>query len=162
MLDNGKHGNHGNDENHGNPVCKQRVPHERILEIPERHPSSDHACSQRKETEAPKRWKHNHPNSERNALGVKVILGATLGIPGHSWSNARKYTHDLCHVRAQLSEQFSERALVSHEKPKFRPKFSVPLFFFNWCGPRAPNTLGWESIAQGSISRFLDHKLENS
>ena len=48
----------------------------------------------------------NHPNFEKEkkrSPSEKAILGATLGIPEHSWSNSRNGTHDLIFVKALLS-----------------------------------------------------------
>ena len=41
--------------------------------------------------------------------GEKAILGATLEILGHSWSNFWNCTHGLIFVRTLFSEQLSER-----------------------------------------------------
>ena len=49
------------------------------------------------------------PVSNNNPLSEKAILGATLGIPGHSQSNSWKRTHDLTHAKTPFSEQFLER-----------------------------------------------------
>ena len=52
----------------------------------------------------------NHPNFEKKrSRSEKAILGATLGIPGHSRSNSRNGSHDLIYVRTLFSEQLSER-----------------------------------------------------
>ena len=49
----------------------------------------------------------NHPNvgKKTRSRSEKAILGATLGIPGHSQSNSRNGNHDLIYVRTLFSEQ---------------------------------------------------------
>ena len=46
---------------------------------------------------------------EKRSRSEKAILGATLGIPGHSRSNSRNGTHDLIYVKTLFSEQLSQR-----------------------------------------------------
>ena len=58
----------------------------------------------------------------------KAILGATLGIPGHSRSNSRNGTHDLIYVKALFSEQLSERLSELVGRQKFSPN-SRSVFF---------------------------------
>ena len=46
---------------------------------------------------------------KKRSRSEKAILGATLGIPGHSWSNSWNGSHDLIYVKTLFSEQLSER-----------------------------------------------------
>ena len=73
------------------------------------------------------------PILKKRSRSEKAILGATLGIPGHSRSNSRNGTHDLIYVKTLFSEQLSERL----SELEFQPKFSER-FFQNWGGSRAP------------------------
>ena len=46
---------------------------------------------------------------KKRSRSAKAMLGAILGIPGHSRSNSRTCTHDPSHTKTKFSEQFSER-----------------------------------------------------
>ena len=71
----------------------------------------------------------NHPNFEKKrSRSEKAILGATLGIPGHSRSNSRNGSHDLIYVKTLFSEQLSERLSELVGRPKFSPN-SRSVFF---------------------------------
>ena len=83
--------------------------------------------------EPPQFWK-------KRSRSEKAILGAILGIPGHSRSNSRNGTHDLIYVKTLFSEQLSERLSELVGRLNFRPKFSER-FFQNWGGSRAPEYL---------------------
>ena len=47
--------------------------------------------------------------AKKRSRSEKAILGAILGIPGHSRSNSRNGTHDLIYEKTLFSEQLSER-----------------------------------------------------
>ena len=49
------------------------------------------------------------PILKKRSRSEKAILGATLGILGHSRSNSPNGTHDLIYVKTLFSEQLSER-----------------------------------------------------
>ena len=82
----------------------------------------------------------NRRNFEKKrSRSEKAILGATLGIPGHSRSDSRNGTHDLIYVKTLFSEQLSERLseLVGHQD--FSPNSQS--FFFKIGVVPAPGTL---------------------
>ena len=64
--------------------------------------------------EAPQFWK-------KRSRSEKAILGATLGIPGHSRSNSRNGAHDLIYVKTPFSEQLSERLSELVGRQNFSP-----------------------------------------
>ena len=71
----------------------------------------------------------NQPNFEnKKTLGEKAILGATLGIPGHSQSNSRNGSHDLIYVKTLFSEQLSEQLSELVGRLNFSPN-SQSVFF---------------------------------
>ena len=83
----------------------------------------------------------NHPNFEKKrSRSERAILGATLGLPGHSRSNSRNGISrpNLCEnpiLGATLGA-----TLGIGWTPKFQPKFSER-FFQNWGGSRAPEII---------------------
>ena len=77
-------------------------------------------------------------NKKKRSRSEKVILGATLGILGHSWSSSRNGTRNLIYVKTLVSEQLSERLSELVGRRKFQPKFSE-LFLQNLGGPPCQN-----------------------
>ena len=66
----------------------------------------------------------NHPNFKKKRSGSeKAILGATLGIPGHSRSHSRNGSYDLIYVKTLFSEQLSERLSEVVGRQNFSPNF---------------------------------------
>ena len=64
----------------------------------------------------------NYPHFEKkSSRSEKAILGATLGIPGHSRSNSRNGTLDLIYVKTLFSEQLSERLSELVGRQNFNP-----------------------------------------
>ena len=70
------------------------------------------------------------PILKKRSRSEKAILGATLGIPGHSRSNSRNGSHDLIYVKTLFSEQLLERLseLVGRQNfsPHSRSVFFIP------------------------------------
>ena len=89
----------------------------------------------------------NHPNFERKrSRSEKAILGATLGIPGHSRSNSRNGTHNLIYVKTLLSEQLSERLDAKISAQILGALFSKLVWF-----PRARQSeqrLQWQHLSR--------------
>ena len=63
----------------------------------------------------------NLGTDKKRSRSEKAILGATLGIPGYSWSSSRNGTHDLIYVKTLFSEQLSKRLSELVGRPNFSP-----------------------------------------
>ena len=95
------------------------------------------------------------PILKKRSRSEKAILGATLGIPGHSRSNSRNGTHDLIYVKTQFSEQLSERLSELVGRQNFSPN-SRSVFFKIGVVPAHQNYLQQRnSREQGMTLRYL-------
>ena len=74
---------------------------------------------------------------KKRSRSEKAVLGATLGIPGHSRSNSRNGTHDLISVKTYSrgnSRSDSRNCLAAKTSARI-----LGAFFFNWGGSCAPD-----------------------
>ena len=93
----------------------------------------------------------NHPKYKKKLKSSQTILGATLGMPGHSRSNSRNCTNNLSHAKLILS-CYSQSKFPNWWEGKSQPK-SLERSFGNWGGRSVPDL-----SASATCCPYTQHK----